>query len=73
MAEIFPTKNHEHVIITDIGGQVVGILTHPDVYFSMCERGLEQWCESHNVELIGMTMDFPDLETALLFKLTWGF
>lgn len=72
MAEIFPTKNHEHVIITHIDTDIIGIITHPQVWLSMTEQGLEQWCIDHDIKLIGMTLDFPDMETAMLFKLSWG-
>lgn len=72
MAEIFPTKDYEHVIITDIEDKIVGIMTHPDVYFRFCEQGLEEWCKNNNVNLIGMTMDFPDQETVLMFRMSWG-
>jgi hypothetical protein len=72
MAEVFPSKDKERVIITELDGTIHGIMTHPDVYFDMVAEGLEEWCEANNVALVGMILDFPDHETALLFRMTWG-
>lgn len=72
MAEVFPTKDYERVIITTIDDEIHGIMTHPDIYFDMIAQGLEEWCKQHNVISIGMTLQFPNEETVLLFRLTWG-
>jgi len=72
MSEIFPTKDYERVIITVIDDKICGVMTHPDIYFDMIAQGLEAWCDQHNVMSIGMTLDFPDEETAMLFRLRWG-
>ena len=72
MAEVFPNKDNERVILVNIDDEIHGVMTHPDVWFDMTTKGLEQWCELHNVDLTGMVLVFPDYETVMMFRLEWG-
>lgn len=33
---------------------------------------LDEWCKEHNSRVEGMTITFPDEETAMMFKLSWS-
>jgi hypothetical protein len=33
---------------------------------------LQKWCEDYDCKIDGPVIEFPDMETFTLFKLTWG-
>ena len=73
MADILPTKDYEKVIIVNIPDDgIVGIITNPRWWMEYIDQGLETWCLENRIQFTGMILHFPDMETATMFRLTWG-
>jgi len=63
-----------YLLCTDVlySGNCMAILTDYR-YWGQQEifTKLEEWCEKYNSSIQGMTVVFPDEETAMMFKLSW--
>ena len=41
-------------------------------YWAQYSDELLEWCKIHNCEIKGMTVEIPDEDTLLLFRLRWA-
>lgn len=65
-------RDRRFVIPVDVEEHALTVVLCDIAYWNEHYEELSEWCEQHNCEPVGMTVDVPDYPTLTLFCLRWS-
>lgn len=60
----------DSALTEDITNKIVVVMTDFKFWAACADECLD-WCKQYNCEIRGMTIEIPDQDTLLLFRLKW--
>ena len=61
----------ERILTADLTDNIVVVMTDYKFWAKYADECIE-WCQQYNCEIKGMTIEIPDKDTLLLFRLRWA-